>query len=227
MIVETKAPIPIDELKKHFTQKDTSFLIDYKECELKGEKLLTYLSNLDLPCDLKNVDYDLMKDYFHSTSIVNCKELEEWAIDILHVYKNVDTSLYHGPHSKFISQNLEIVEKWVKKLDSLSLYNMYIVEKDAFKDYVEGHPKDETNDLEGVNFISILKNTRFFEYYGKVDEKNLTYYPKYFKEYMFRGKNLFEYWAHENNPMFLLTWDTVRGNHKDYIKAKQKDASLI
>ena len=221
MIIETKAPIPIDELKKHFTNKDVSFLIDYKECELKGEKLLTYLSNLDLPCDLKNVDYDLVKDYFNSTSIVKCRELEEWAIDILHVYKNIDTQLYHGPHSKFISENLEIVEKWVKKLDSLSLFNMYIVEDPKFKEYVEGHPKDETNDLEGVNIISILGNTRFFEYYGKVDEKNLTYYPKYFKEYMFRGKNLYEYWANENNPMFLLTWDTVRGNHKDYIKAKE------
>jgi len=220
MIIETKAPIAIDDLKKHFTEKDVSYLIDYKQSELKGEKLLTYLSNLDLPCDLKNVDYDLLKDYFHSTSIIKVKQLEEMAIDVLHQYKHVNGNTYNGPASKFISENLEIVEKWVKKLDSLSLFNMYIIEKDAFKDYVEGHPKDETNDLEGVNFISILKNTRFFEYYGKVDEKNLTYYPKYFKEYMFRGKNLFEYWANPNNPMFLLTWDTVRGNHKDYIEAK-------
>jgi len=220
MIIETKAPIAIDDLKKHFTEKDVSYLIDYKNSELKGEKLLTYLSNLDLPCDLKNIDYDLVKDYFHTKSIVNVKELEEWTIDILHVYKNVDKSLYHGPHSKFISENLDIVEKWVKKLDSLSLFNMYIVEKDAFKEYVEGHPTDDTVSLEGINFVSILKNTRFFEYYGKVDEKNLTYYPKYFKEYMFRGKNLFEFWANPNNPMFLLTWDTVRGNHKDYIEAK-------
>jgi hypothetical protein len=73
MIIETKAPIPIEELKKHFTDKEVSYLLDYKTCELKGEKLLTYLSNLDLPCDLKNIDYDLMKDYFHSTSIVNVK----------------------------------------------------------------------------------------------------------------------------------------------------------
>ena len=148
-------------------------------------------------------------------------------IDILHIYKNVEESTYHGPHSKFISENLEVVEKWVKKLDSLSLFNMYIVEEPKFKEYVESHPKDETNDLEGVNFISILGNTRFFSYYGKVDEKNLTYYPKYFKEYMFRGKNLFEYWANPNNPMFLLTWDTVRGNHKNYIEAKKKDATPV
>lgn len=227
MIIETTAPIAIDDLKKHFTETDVSYLIDYKNSELKGEKLLTYLSNLDLPCNLKNIDYDLLKDYFHTTTIVKCKELEEWAIDILHVYKNVDAGLYHGPNSKFISENLDIVQKWVKKLDSMSLFNMYIVEKDAFKEYVESHPKDETNDLEGVNFISILGNTRFFSYYGKVDEKNLTYYPKYFKEYMFRGKNLFEYWANPNNPMFLLTWDTVRGNHKNYIEAKKKDATPV
>ena len=227
MIIETKAPIAIDDLKKHFTEKDVSYLIDYKQSELKGEKLLTYLSNLDLPCDLKNVDYDLLKDYFHSTSIIDCNKLEEMAIEVLHIYKNVNPKLYHGPHSKFISQNLEIVEKWVKKLDSLSLFNLYIVEEDKFKDYVKSHPKDETNDLEGVNFISILDNTNFFSYYSKVDDKNLTYYTKYFNDYMFRGKNLYEYWANSNNPMFLLTWDTARGNGKEYIKARENHASSI
>ena len=70
MIIETKAPIAIDDLKKHFTDKDVSFLIDYKTSDLKGEKLLTYLSNLDLTCDLKNADYDLLKDYFHSSSLL-------------------------------------------------------------------------------------------------------------------------------------------------------------
>ena len=46
MIIETKAPIAIDDLKKHFTDKDVSFLIDYKTSDLKGEKLLTYLNLL-------------------------------------------------------------------------------------------------------------------------------------------------------------------------------------
>ena len=73
MIIETTAPIAIDELKKHFENNDVSYLIDYHKSELKGEKLLTYLSNLDLPCDLKNWDYSLLKDYFNSTSILNCK----------------------------------------------------------------------------------------------------------------------------------------------------------
>ena len=198
MIIETKAPIDIDDLKKHFTDKDVSFLIDYKASDLKGEKLLTYLSNLDLPCDLKNADHDLLKDYFYTSSLVKCPALEEMTIEVLHQYKNVDVNNY----------------------DSLSLYNMYIVEDDKFKEYVETHPKDDTNDLEGVNFVSILHNTRFFEYYDKVEDKNLTFYTKYFKEYMFRGKNLFEYWANPNNPLFLITWDIARGNGKEYIEAR-------
>lgn len=227
MIIETKAPISIDELKKHFTNKDTSFLIDYEKCELKGEKLLTYLSNLDLPIDLKNIDYGLVKDYFYSTSIIKCKELQEWTIDILHYYKGIyDNGTYTSSHAKFITDNLEIIEKWVKRLDSLSLFNMYIVNEEKFKKYVESYPKDETNDLEGINFISILNNTRFFQYYEKVDEKNLFYYPKYFKEYMFKGKNLYEYWANANNPMFLITWDIARGNGKKYVKAR-KNAPFI
>ena len=49
MIIETKAPIAIDDLKKHFTDENVEFLIDYDKSDLKGEKLLTYLSNLDLP----------------------------------------------------------------------------------------------------------------------------------------------------------------------------------
>mgnify|MGYP001328929423 FL=1 len=220
MIIETKAPIAIDDLKKHFTDKDISFLIDYKKSDLKGEKLLTYLSNLDLPCDLKNIDNDLMKDYFHSSSIVKCKALEDRAIDILFQFKTIDKNSYDSEASKFVSENLEIVQVWTKKLESLSLYNMYIVGEDAFKDYVENHPKDDTDELEGINFISILNNTRFFEFYKTVDDKNLTYYTKYFNEYMFRGKNLFEYWANENNPLFLLTWDIARGNGKDYIEAR-------
>src|SRR6056300_539457 len=109
MIIETKAPIDIDDLKKHFTDKNVSYLIDYKKCELKGEKLLTYLSNLDLPCDLKNADYDLLKDYFHTSSLIKCNALEDMTIDVLHQYKNVDKNIYNGPASKFISQNLEIV----------------------------------------------------------------------------------------------------------------------
>jgi hypothetical protein len=48
-IIETTAPVKIEELKKYFADKDTFYLIDYANSDLKGTKLLTYLSNLDIP----------------------------------------------------------------------------------------------------------------------------------------------------------------------------------
>ena len=63
MIIETKAPISIEDLKKNFTETDVKYLIDYSISDLKGKKLITYLSNLDIPADIKNIDLDLVKDY--------------------------------------------------------------------------------------------------------------------------------------------------------------------
>ena len=51
-IIETIVPISIDNLKKYFTDKNTSFIIDYNNSSLKGNKFLTYISNLDVPCDV-------------------------------------------------------------------------------------------------------------------------------------------------------------------------------
>ena len=160
----------IEDLKKHFEDKETSYLIDYEKSELKGEKLLTYLSNLDLPCDLKNITPDLLKDYFHSTSLVNCRELEEMAIDVLLQYKVVDN---FGPEiQKFISENFEIVKKWTQKLDSLSLYNMYMVNEQSLKNMSKSFPHDDTDELEGINFISIVKIQRFLNF--TVKSKKIT-----------------------------------------------------
>ena len=36
MIIETKAPIAIEDLKKHFTNEGVKFLIHYGNSELKG-----------------------------------------------------------------------------------------------------------------------------------------------------------------------------------------------
>ncbi len=145
MIIETKAPIAIDELKKYFTDKDVSYLIDYSTSELKGKKLLTYLSNLDIPADIKNVDLELVKEYLHSVSLVNIKSLENIVIDILLVEKNLAKNEHYN---KFITENFEIIEKWKNKLESLTLYNMYMLNSDELRDYAKSYPNDETKDLE-------------------------------------------------------------------------------
>ncbi|WP_206165444.1 hypothetical protein, partial [Citrobacter braakii] len=52
-MIETIVPIPLDQLKLYFPDKNTKFLLDYANSSLKGDKFLTYISNLDVPADVK------------------------------------------------------------------------------------------------------------------------------------------------------------------------------
>jgi hypothetical protein len=60
--------------------------------------------------------------------------------------------------------------------------------------------------------------------YEKIDKQDLKFYKKYFEDYMFKGKNLYSYWANENNPMFLLTFGIAGGlvTGDDYVSAKKQ-----
>ena len=222
-IVETVAPIAIDDLKKYFENKDTKYIIDYDASELKGEKLLVYIGNLDLPCDIKfgstESAYELLEAYFKTTHLVNVDVLEKNALSILYQFRGFYSKVDH----EFIEQNYEIIQEWAKKLVSLTLYNLYTVGAQQFKSFVESYPEDPTKDLTGINFISLLKHEDLYEFITVVDQKELTYYSSYFNEYMFKGKNMYSYWANENNPMFLLTYGIANGDviPDEYIQAKK------
>jgi len=222
-IIETVVPISIENLKKYFNNKETFYLIDYKNSELKGKKLLTYLSNLDLPSDIKEPDLELVKEYLNSTSLTNINSLENIVIDILLEYKEISKT---NNYKEFIKENENIISIWSDKLDSLSIFNMYIVNLKEFKDYAENFEKDDTKCLEGINFVSLLKQERFYLFYNKLN-KNIKFYTHYFVDYMFRGKNLYQFWSTSKNPMFLLTWAITQGKGKDYSEYISKDQNKI
>ena len=70
-MINTIVPIELKDLKKYFEDKTETYLIDYEKSKLKGAQFLTYLSNLDVPCDLSNYDDELLKEYFESSMLVN------------------------------------------------------------------------------------------------------------------------------------------------------------
>ena len=222
-IVKTVAPIAIEELKKYFEDKSTQYVIDYENSELQGEQLLVYLGNLELPC---NVEFstregldELTTAYLNTTHIVDIEILEYRVIDLLLQFK----MMRPGYDQEYIHNNKVALMSWAKKLDSLSLYNMHAIDSDEIKEFVESHPTDDTKDLHGVNFISLLKHQEFYQFYEVINEDNLTYYSSYFTEYMFKGRNMYSYWANENNPMFLLTYGIATGIVKpdEYVEAKR------
>lgn len=227
-IVETIAPIAIEDLKKYFVDKSTLYIIDYSKSQIKEQKLLTYLSNLEIPCDmdLSKLDasemYELLKSYMETTMVVNLLSLELLAIDVLKEAKGLNDK---EVHKEFISVNKELIDSWISKLDSLTLYNMYSINNDEFQTFAKQFPEDQTRSLNGINFISLLKNAEFYDFYKKIETDKLKFYINYFNDYMFKGKNLYHYWANQNNPLFLLTYGIAEGlvSSADYITAKTQD----
>lgn len=225
-IIETIAPISLENLKIYFQDKNVLYKINYSKSELKDEKLFVYLSNLDLPCDLVFDSFDevfsALKSYLHFSHILDIPILEIMTISLLKQVKGLASD---GWPSEFIEENKEIINEWIKKLDSLTIYNVYIIDSEELKDYAKSYKENTTSTIEGINFVSVLKYPEFYDFYSKIDESNLEYYSYYFNEYVFKGDNLYKYWANENNPMFILTWGIASGelNVQDYIESIKID----
>ena len=105
-IVNTTAPIQIEDLKKYFSDNEVVFFIDYKNSSLKGKKLLIYLGNLDIPCDINfensnNEEInEIISEYLNLPSLVNIPILEKITIQLLFEKKNI-----------FLEKNKELIEK--------------------------------------------------------------------------------------------------------------------
>jgi len=213
-VITTTAPIAIEYLKEYFADKETAYVIDYANSELKGEKLLVYLGNLDLPADIK---FETSKDleemvlaYASSTFIVNIKSLEFAMLNLL-LKNEIGVPL---------TDELQVLlDHWSIRIKSLLLYNLHTVDLEEFNTFVDAATKDDTDSLVGVNFVSLLK----YEELGNIivgDDNNLDEcinYTKYFNDYMFKGKNLYSYWANPNNILFLQTWAVASGERQNIL----------
>jgi hypothetical protein len=222
-IIQTSAPIKLEDLKKYFEDKSTVFIIDYTSSSIKAEKLLIYISNLDIPCDIKLNSPEELEElvacYLTSNFIVNIPSLEEITISLLKQHKG----LMEVENQQLLTSLKSQLDTWTSKLESLALYNMYIIDDSTLKQWVTTeHETDDTTSLDGVNFISLLKNQDFFDFYQRMITVP-KYYSGYFNEYIFKGKNLYNYWATEHNPMFLLTYAiaTNQLNIAEYIECSK------
>lgn len=232
-IVKTIAPIPIEDLKKYFANKDVQFVIDYSNSKLAGNRLLTYISNLDIP---SNIDFtnssreeveSLLKEYLKSTVLVNVFSLEMLAIRVLSEYKNVHIG--EKIFESFVEDNLDLIKAWASKINSLTLYCLYSIESEETKNFVRTFEEDDTDDMQGINFVNLIKHESIFNLFENIDRNELKYYSKYFNDYMFRGKNLYSFWASETNPMFLLTYGIISGElkSKEYFSAKRQSIQEV
>lgn len=213
-MIETIVPIPLDQLKLYFQDKNTKFLLDYANSSLKGDKFLTYISNLDVPADVK-VDIttdegrELLRSYFHAPNLVRLEALEILALQTLFQARDLN----NFGLEQFIDDNKGIIDQWLSVIDSLTLYNMYTLGVPQFKEWVQQFPADESIEA-GVNFVNLIQHQEMYALLEKSEVANLKFYTSYFDKYMFKGRNLFSFWANPNNPMFLLTTGIATGQIK-------------
>ena len=135
-VINTVAPISIVDLKRYFANKDLTYVINYAGSTLKGSTLLTYLSNLDLPCDVSGFDSqteveELLRAYFESPFIVHVPALEKLAIAVVFEYKGL---IEPSAFASFIAENRAIISHWVNVLDSCMVYNLFIINSQEIKD---------------------------------------------------------------------------------------------
>lgn len=213
-IINTTAPISIDDLKKYFVDKDIKFVIDYKESKLKETKLLVYLSNLDVPCDIE-IDteseefFSLLSHYLNFHMIINIEILERYALAMILCYMGI---IEEPKFSSFIDKNKDILERWKSVLNSLALYNISTITIPEIQEQISKFETIEDDSLVGINFVNLLKYEDMYMIFSNYDKNDLKYYQTFFKDCVYRGNNLYKYWANENNPMFLTTWAALDTN---------------
>lgn len=204
--VFTSTPIPLDLLKRTFTE-DFEFVIDYPKSKFKGKVLLTYLSNLGINCSLHLPDVDetlaLVGDYLKTPTLVSIPELEEIVINILLFRKgdindlNIDVDVV----AKFIDENIESIERWERRINALPLFALSL--HPGLKETMIGYPVDEDLTFSGINYVNLIKHRYFPLLVGDVPVEKYTYNATLFNEVVFGGKNLFHYFAIKENPLFL------------------------
>lgn len=238
----TVAPIPLDDLKEYFSNKEIKFHIDYTKSTLKSEKFLTYLSNLDVPCDVffkdtsKEEKFDIVKTYFETRMLVNIDSLEKTALLIVLANRGIDNSSYYTNNlftteeiKEFIELNKTIVEKWTIALASGSVYNLHTIDDEKIKSLTNDFDKVDDAEYCGINYVKLYNYLSLYELFPKVNIQDKKFFVKQFTEPMFKGSSMYDFWYVKNNPMAILTYGIASGtlDNDKYFKLKQESVKNV
>ena len=216
IIREAIVPLPIDQIKEYFNDKSITFEIDYAKSKLKDTVFLTYLSNLDVPSDIKlSKDFDiedtykLIDAYMNISSISKIPFLEMIVAHILLRAVAVDTNevlfnpfLTNEQVDKYIETRQDQVAKWVHFIDSTPLYLIYMFK--GLNEVLEVENNFNVIDeaqYTGYNIVNMFNIPGFYNLYmtSCTSTTPMSFFKPQFTEYMFKGKSFFEYFNNKNN----------------------------
>lgn len=198
----TTAPIPMDLLRLKFTE-DVHYIIDYTQSKFKGKVLLTYLTNLNLDCEITFPDaaseLEVFKEYLSLPSMVSAPQFETLAIHMLLDILCVPNCMKYDP-TDFIKENSDTLARWITNVAMLPVYTFHC--HPNLKDQVNKYEEIE-DDLHGINFVNLIKHPDFPLLINEIPESVWCWNKTFFNDPCFAGKVLFDYYMDKNNPLFM------------------------
>lgn len=208
------APIAASLLREHFVNRDILFVIDYKNSSLKGMRLLTYLSNLDMPADIQwdLNDYDeyaeLLGAYFSQRAVVKCDSLAALAGEVLMHFARIprDQRPFSSPVSeeflsRFCNEHLDELAIWSAFLQSTLLYAGLRL----YPGLIDDDPNVRTvNDPDAVghNVVNLVKAPDFLTQFITMSSTHFfAYFKPQFDTPMFGGYTLAYYFMCPSNSL--------------------------
>ena len=228
--ITTPVPLEMDQIRNLYENREkVHFLLDYENSQIKDQGFLFYVGNLEIPGDinfnLKTKDkLSLLREYMILPNLIELNTLNHATMQVVLRRKNVDmtgmfasTALDDDEIDLFISENEELVDRWIIFLDSMYVYALYTIylqdqigeeqNENIVAELVKANPirqmVPEKMDPTFVspNFVFLIQTPSFFESYFSVDVNlDETYFFTYqFTEYCYKGMNLFYYFTQKEN----------------------------
>lgn len=227
-VKKTIAPLSVDLIKEYFSNKELFFIIDYSESKIKERVLLTYLANLNLPCDIHFSEdvtsediLSLLKAYMSSKTINDVRCLNSLTAIVLFRAKGaIDPSNIDIPYlnieevDEFIEANSDLINRWVTFLDSTIYFLIYSsTELREAMNIEESLEKIEDPDYIGLNVVNLFKIPGFYNNYLSCEVlTEPKFFTAQFKEPMFKGSTFIKYFDTEENIMIPILLGLIDGD---------------
>lgn len=216
---EVTVPILPESVKEYFTNKDIVFLADYAASRFKGVPFLTFLSNINVPCEVQFSDQftaemhnELLVAYMSQRMVTSSLNLAIHAAQIVLYAKGMPydeipyrTNITEQQLFDFFKNNTELVGSWMLFLDSMPVLCVRSIPATRNTMNIDQLPQVVDKTAVGHNVVNLFSLPMFTAAYAGLDKTpvHLAYYKHQFEDYMFGNKHILNFFANHNNTLLL------------------------
>lgn len=205
--------------------KDKTFNINIKQSlENLKDKLLIYVSNLDLIIDFKKdeLNYDqkveLFDQYLNLIKIYDIDQLVQTLMHVICISRNIEikcNSIFNDNEAnQYIQEHRQLIDRINIFIDSTLVYYAYQLS------LIDKINKDSINKFEVIddlkfvplNVVNIFKYQQTLVLYERSKDENMRYLKRQFEQPMFGGEYLQKWLYTNNNLCCAFLNDVIIGN---------------